>query len=171
MNRCQKRVFIIITCVFGFALAHVQPLMAMSDKVIKQKIELETEADHRLRETMVVVDVMQGFVVLRGKVNAYIQKMLFEQIAWKTMGVVEVENEIRVVPDLPATDEAIKRRVMEILHAHESFANIDATISVEAGFVYIQATFKDPHDVQKLKHKVAEIQGVMAIIIRAEFVS
>lgn len=53
----------------------------------------------------------------------------------------------------------------------ESFANIDATISVEAGFVYIQATFKDPRDVQKLKHKVAEIQGVMAIIIRAEFVS
>ena len=150
---------------------HIRSVGAMSDKVIKQRIEQDAADDSRLRKTMVDVDVMQGFVVLRGKVNTYIQKMLFEQIAWKTMGAMEVENEIRIVPALPATDDAIKRRVLEILHAHERFEDINATITVEAGVVFIQAIFKVPYDVQKLKHKVAEIQGVMEIRIQAEFVS
>ena len=171
MDRDRKRVLIIVIFVFGFALAHVQPVMAMSDKVIKQRIERDAADDSRLRKTMVDVDVMQGFVVLRGKVNTYIQKMLFEQIAWKTMGVVEVESEIRIVPVLPVTDDTIKRRVLNILHAHKNFADINAAITVEAGVVFIQATFQVPHAVQKLKHKVAEIQGVMGIRIQAEFVS
>ena len=171
MDRYRKRVFIIVIFVFGFALAHVQLVMAMSDKVIKQRIERDAADDSRLRKTMIDVDVMQGFVVLRGKVNTYIQKILFEQIAWKTMGVMEVENEIRIVPALPTSDDTIKRRVLGILHTHERFADINAAITVEAGVVFIQAIFKFPHDVQKLKHKVAEIQGVMEIRIQAQFVS
>ena len=83
---------------------------------------------------------------------------------------MEVDNEIRGEPVLPATDDSIKRRVMEILLAHESFADIDAAVTVEAGFVFIRGIFKDPHDVQSLKHKVAEIQGVIEIHIQAEFV-
>jgi hypothetical protein len=52
-----------------------------------------------------------------------------------------------------------------------TFADINAAIVVEAGVVFIQAVFKDPHDVKKLKHKVAEIEGVMEIRIQAEFIS
>ena len=171
MDRYPSLKIIVILITLGMGMIHAHSVLAVSDEVIKQRIEHEVAADFRLRETMVSIDVLQGFVVLRGKVNVYIKKILYERIAWKTVGVIEVENEIRVIPAWPATDDAIKRRVMEALHAYQSFADIDAAITVEAGVVFIQAIFKDPHDVQKLKHKVAEIQGVMEIRIQAEFVS
>jgi hypothetical protein len=72
---------------------------------------------------------------------------------------------------LPVTDDVIKRQVMEALHAQQRFADINATITVVAGVVFIEAIFEDPHDVQKLKHKVAEIEGVLEIRIKAEFLS
>ena len=171
MDRFYSAKIIIILIILGVGMIYAHPVLAVSDEIIKQSIEHEVEADFRLRGTMVTVDVLQGFVILRGKVNVYIKKMLYEQIAWTTVGVIEVENEIRVIPALPVTDDVIKRQVMDALHAHQRFADINAAISVEAGVVFIQAIFKDPHDVQKLKHTVAEIQGVMEIRIQAEFVS
>jgi hypothetical protein len=37
---------------------------------------------------MVAIDVLHGFVILRGKVNVYMKKMLYERVAWTTMGVI-----------------------------------------------------------------------------------
>ena len=162
---------ILILMTIGIEMIHAHPVLAVSDDIVKQSIEREVEADFRLRGTMVAFDVLQGFVILRGKVNLYIKKMLYERIAWTTVGVIEVENEIRVIPALPVTDDVIKRQVMDAFHAHQRLADINAVITVEAGVVFIQATFDDPHDVQKLKHKVAGIQGVVEIRIQAEFVS
>lgn len=164
----MKITMVLIVLVFGMASTHTA--YAMSDKVIKQKIKNETEGTMRLRETRVVVDVMNGFVVLRGTVHLYIQKMLYEQIAWKTMGVVEVDNEIQVTPAVLTSDDVIKRHIMELLYANDRFSDVNPTVKVKVGTVWIHATFADPQDVQDLKHKIAEIQGVIEIIIQAEFV-
>ena len=163
-----KITMVLIALVIGMAVTHTA--YAMSDKVIKQRIENETEGTLRLRETRVVVDVMNGFVLLRGTVRLYIQKMLYEQIAWKTMGVVEVDNEIQVTPAVQTSDDVIKRHIMELLYANDRFSDVNATVKVETGTVSIHATFADPQDVQDLKHKIAEIQGVVEIKIQAEFV-
>jgi osmotically-inducible protein OsmY len=171
MDRFSNVKIIVILIILGIGMIHVHPVLAVGDDIIKQSIEHEVAADFRLRGTMVSVDVLQGFVVLRGKVNVFIKKMLYERIAWTTVGVTEVENEIKVIPDLPTTDDDIKRHIIDALYAHQRFADINAAIAVEAGVVFVQAVFKDPHDVQKLKHKVAEIQGVKEIRIQAEFVS
>jgi hypothetical protein len=171
MDRLFNVKTIVILLTIGIGMIHVYPVLAVSDDIVKQSIDREVEADFRLRGTMVAVDVLRGFVILRGKVNVYIKKMLYEQIAWTTVGVTEVENEIRVIPAVPVTDDVIKRQVMDVFHAHQRLADINAVITVEAGVVFIQATFKDPNDVQKTKHKVAEIQGVVEIRIQAEFVS
>jgi len=37
--------------------------------------------------------------------------MIYEQIAWKTEGVIEIDNEIRVVPGWPQTDAVIDRKI------------------------------------------------------------
>lgn len=44
------------------------------------------------------------------------------------------------------------------------------SVTVEAGLMFIQDIFQDPQDVQSLKHKVAEIQGVLGSQIQDEFV-
>ena len=78
-----------------------------------------------------------GNVVLYGTVALYIQKMLYEQIAWKTVGVVEVENEIRVAPKLPQTDPAIERKILDLLHTHDRLKHTGLKVEVENGSVSI----------------------------------
>jgi flagellar hook-basal body complex protein FliE len=46
--------------------------------------------------------------------------MLYEQIIWNTKGVVEVDNEIRVVPRLLQTDGAVERKIMELVNIHQT---------------------------------------------------
>ena len=40
-------------------------------------------------------------------------KTLYEQIAWKTEGVIEVDNEIRVVPGFAQSDAVIARKIRD----------------------------------------------------------
>ncbi len=77
----------------------VGPLASYTqDDTIRQKIENAASKNSNLREgSKVKIAVENGYVVLYGTAGKYIQKMLFEKIAWKTEGVVEVENEIQIV--------------------------------------------------------------------------
>jgi osmotically-inducible protein OsmY len=71
---------------------------AHTDAGIRQSIE-EAAAQHtRLENTRFSVRVSGGEVVLFGQVRLYGQKLLLEQIAWRTAGVAAVDNEIRVEP-------------------------------------------------------------------------
>jgi osmotically-inducible protein OsmY len=96
--------------------------------------------------------------------------MLYEQIAWKTKGVVEVDNEIRVVPGLQQTDKAIERKIMEIVQTHRRFQGVDVNVTVTEGAVHIRTTLDHPRDVLFLKSRVAEITGVISINIQAKFI-
>jgi osmotically-inducible protein OsmY len=153
-------IFVLIIIVSGST--HARAPLAMSYKIIKQRIEDEAADTFRLRETKVDLVVKDGYVVLYDTVGLYIQKMLYEQIAWKTKGVVEVDNEIRVVPGLPKTDTAIERKIMELAQTHHRFQGVNFIIVVIKGAVYIRTTLDHPRDVLFLKHNVAEIKGHLA---------
>ena len=148
--------------------AHATPVM--NDKIIKQRIEDEAAEPFRLRGTKVDLAVEDGCVVLYGTVRLYIQKLLYEQIAWKTRGVVEVDNEIRVVPRLPQNDTAIEHKIMELVQAHQRFQGINVIVTVIKGAVHIRATLERPLDVLFIKRSVAEIEGVTDIRIQAKFI-
>jgi len=167
-NRKLMLLVALITIVFG--MAHAHPALAMSDKIIKQRIGDEAADTFRLRGTKVDLAVEDGYVVLYGTVGLYIQKMLYEQIAWKTKGVAEVDNEIRVVPRLPQSDTVIERKIMELVQTHRRFQGVNVIATVIKGAVYIRTTLDHPRDVLFLKHRVAEITGVISINIQAKFV-
>ncbi len=143
--------------------------LAVSDEIIKQRIEDEAGDTFRLKETKVEVAVEDGYIVLYGVVGLYIQKMLYEQIAWKTEGVVEVENEIRVVPKLAWADADIKRKIMEIVHSHPRLQAMNLSVEVEGGAALIHGAFEHPRDVLFFKRQVAEIEGVITLSIMADF--
>ena len=160
---------VLIIIVSGMARAY--PALAMSDKIIKQRIEDEAADTFHLRGTKVDLAVEDGYVVLYGTVGLYIQKILYEQIAWKTKGVVEVDNEIRVVPGLPQSDTVIERKIMELVQTHRRFQDVNVIVTVIEGAVHIRMTLDHPRDVLFLKHRIAEIKGVISIKIQAKFVS
>jgi hypothetical protein len=167
-NRNLKLLVVLIIIVFG--MVHASRALALSDKLIKQRIEGEAADTFRLRGTKVDLAVEDGCVVLYGTVSLYIQKMLYEQIAWKTKGVVEVDNEIRVVPGLAQSDAVIERKIMELVQTHRRFQGVNVIVTVEAGAVHIRITLDHPSDVLFLKHKVAEIDSVISINIQTKFI-
>jgi osmotically-inducible protein OsmY len=153
----------------AFGLLYVPCTWALSDELIKQNIENDAAGTLRLRATKVDIVVEDGNVVLFGEVGLYIQKMLYEKIAWKNQGVIEVDNEIRVVPRLPQTDAAVERRIMQAIQTHQRFKGAKVAVTVETGNVFIRINLDHPSDIIFLKHRVAEIEGVVSIEIQAKF--
>jgi hypothetical protein len=80
-----------------------------------------------------------------------------------------VDNEIRVVPKLPQTDLSIERKIMDIVHTDSRYHGMGLKIKVETGVVSIGGTFEQPRDVMFLKHRVAEIEGVVDVNLQANF--
>ena len=170
MKKNRSLMLLVGLIIIVSGITHAQAALAMSNKIIKQRIEDEAADSLSLRGTKVDLAVEDGYVVLYGTVGLYIQKMLYEQIAWKTKGVVEVDNEIRVVPGLPQSDAVIERKIMEIAQVHRRFQGVEVNVTVKEGAVNIRATLEHPRDVLFLKHRIAEIEGVIDIYIQAKFV-
>jgi osmotically-inducible protein OsmY len=145
------------------------PVSAASDRELLERIAVQTHNDKRLEGIQVHVLVQDGQVVLSGTVYLYGQKILYEQIVWQTPGVVEVDNEIRVVPRLPVEDAEIARHIHTIIKGHQRFQNAEITVDVTQGSVSLGGTFHDPGDVLSLKHQVAEIEGVIRLEIMTRF--
>jgi hypothetical protein len=153
----------------GFVIPN--PALSISDIAIKQQIEKKAGENANLRTGKVRVAVENGLVVLYGSVDRYIQKMFYEKIAWKTDGVIEVDNEIRVIPVVPQADAAIDRRVKEIVQTYSRFQGVSISLTVKAGAVNVLITLNHPADVLFLKNRIAEIDGVVSIDIMAKFVA
>lgn len=147
------------------------PVHAGIDDVLRERIQEQARQDKRLAGAQAVVQVQNRDVILSGKVRLYLQKMLYEQIAWHTQGVGEVDNEIRVVPEVPATDDAIKAIIMHLFIDYEQFHASEIAVQVKEGHVRLSATFREPGDVLVLKHRVADIEGVVAIEVDARIIA
>ncbi len=170
MKQSHNLKLLVVVVSLMFAMPHAHVALAMSDKVIKQRIKNQVNNTFRLRGTNVDIAVQDGLVVLYGTVGFYIQKMLFEQIAWKTNGVVEVDNEIRVMPRLPLDDATIEHKIMKLVQDHRRFQDINLKVTVTGGAVHIRTTLNHVQDVIFLKNKVAAIEGVIFINIQAKFI-
>ncbi len=84
-------------------------------------------------------------------------------------GVVEVDNEAHVVPQSPLSDVAIKGKILEIIRDHDRFHDAQIKVKVKEGSVSLDGTFHYPRDAIFLKHRVAEIEGVISVQIEIAF--
>ncbi|MFN8641092.1 MAG: BON domain-containing protein [Candidatus Binatia bacterium] len=136
---------------------------------LRRHLDAEVARHERaLADARVEVAIDGDAVLLRGTVRLYRQKMLYEQIAWRAPGVREVENEVQVVPLLPATDAEIERQIVGLAKLAR-FQGVGLQATVRDGRVAVSGTFHDPADVFFLKHRLAEIEGVRDIAIAASF--
>ena len=144
-------------------------VQANNDRFIKQAIEQAAANTPELQRTKARIAVEGRRVVLFGSVRLYLHKMLYELIAWKTVGVVEVDNEIHIVPQIPLSDTEIERKIWEIVKQHEQLHAAAFKVRIGSGTVFIDGTFSHPQDVIFFKKKVAAIEGVIAIDIDVAF--
>jgi len=106
-----------------------------------------------------------GDVLLFGTVLLLEHALRAEQAAWRTEGVRDVDNEIRVIPRLRGTDAAIEREIRGVLSSDARFGGSQVQIEVAAGEVVLRGLIPDPAAVLALRHRVAAIEGVVSIEI------
>ncbi len=94
LHRSLKSFAITFTIIL-MSMFNYQEAPALSDATIKKRIEAQAASTSGLKGAQVSVYVDERQVVLSGSVRLYAQKMTYERIAWQTMGVAEVDNEIR----------------------------------------------------------------------------
>jgi hypothetical protein len=99
------------------------------------------------------------------------QSLRAEQVAWKTSGVLDVDNELRVAARGVGGDAEIEQRVRMIIKGDERFIDTSLQLEVKAGFVTLRGLFEDPGDVLALKHRIASIPGVLDVKIEAVLVA
>jgi len=149
------------------ALLLAGPLLAASG--LSDRIRTEAAGDRALAGTSVTIETEGGAVVLGGTVRLYSQKLRWEQVAWRTAGVEDVDNEIRVLPVMPIGDDGLRRAIATLIHDTPRFHGARLSVDVARGVVRLSGTFHDAADVLLLKHRVAEIEGITGITIDARF--
>lgn len=167
----RSLILLLVVIILMFCAVVWVDTLGVSDESIKKGIKEKVANSSKLKGVKVKVAVEDGKVVLYGTVVLYIQKMLYEQFVWKTAGVVEVDNGIKVVPRLPRADSVIERKIMEIVHTHTDRHYTGIMLEVEKGTVSIEGTIEHPRDVLFLRHRVAEIEGVIAINLHTDFMN
>ncbi len=155
------------TIVFLFFFLWSFQALASEDETIRQRILDQIAGQATPGSSQVTIYVEDGFVLLTGTAHLYLHKMDIEKIAWKTRGVTEVENEIGVKALFPLNDTIIKKKIHMILMDCECFHGGNHLVQVAGGAVSVIGVFFHPRDVQFLKKKIAEIEGVVAITIHA----
>lgn len=140
------------------------------DAALARRIQQAVQAHDagQLSEAKVQIDARDGAVLLRGSVRFLRQKLLYEQVAWQTPGVREVESELRVVPLLPVPDADIERQIIALAKLNR-FQGAEVRAQVRDGAVTVHGTFHDPADVFFLRHRLAHIEGVRSLAIEASF--
>ncbi len=164
-------------CVSAFAIALVLASAVQGeeavgeDEALRDRIEAKLEGLPEREGAEIRVAVRDGRVLLQGSVRLLEQSLRAERATWKTDGVIDVENELRVVRAGPIDDSAIERQVRKVLEADGRFVDTKLELDVVAGLVRLRGLFEDPADLLTLKHRIASIPGVLGVEIDAILVA
>ena len=145
------------------------PAFAFASSALEARIAFQIEQEPSLEGSDVRIVTDRGNVVMTGQVRLLSQQLLYEQIAWQTRGTLDVDSEIRVVPQTRASDRQLEQAILALAEQHEQLQNIG--VVVKDGVAIVHGTFTNASDVLALKWRIAEIEGVVRILINSQFLA
>ena len=143
--------------------------LAAAGEALQARIEQKLQSEPRLDDTEVRIIADDGRVVMLGQVKLLSQKMLYEQIVWRTAGTIDVDNEIRVSPATRVSDEQLNSAIQALFEPDKRYQNIE--VAVKDGVAVVHGTFASATEVLALKWRIAEIEGVVNILIASQFLA
>jgi osmotically-inducible protein OsmY len=119
--------------------------------------------------------VNEGRLTLKGSVGSYWQKMLAEEITSTLSGVLDVTNELAVVPSKDVTDQSIARALVSGLERNAYVDPETIHIKVQDGVVTLAGevpnllAYRSAHDVAR--YTVGVVNVVNSLTLRTEWPS
>ncbi len=133
------------------------------DHEIEEAVERALLLDPRVLGSDVFVDSEQGVVTLEGTVPTLRARRGAEQVAWSTVGVVSVDNQLEVSPADLHSDAHIGMRVQEAIERDALLEEEDITVSVAAGIVTLQGSVASYFERAQADLVASRVTGVMEV--------
>lgn len=116
----------------------VEPETRSADEQIKEDVERALARDIWVDENNVEVQVDEGKVFLSGVVEAFTEKSYAEDDAWSVPGVVDVIDDIAIIPSGERSDEEIVRDIEDSLVKNIRIDPAKIQVLVQKGVVTLR---------------------------------
>ena len=147
-----------------------------SDKDLKQRVLLELKWDSRINWASINVEVNEAVATLTGAVPSYAQKIAAQDAAHRVAGVLDVANDIEVMPldRFVRTDSEIAGAVRNALEWDALVPNELIQSTVSDGWVTLEGEvdyWRERNDAERAIKQLAGVVGVInKITIRKQAV-
>jgi osmotically-inducible protein OsmY len=137
-----------------------------SDSEIKQQVLRELKWDSRIAWSEIGVEVFEGVVTLTGAVNSYAKKQAAQEAAHRIDGVLDVANEIAVIPtgEFTRTDSDIALAVRHVLQWDALVPDEQIQSTVSDGWVTLEGEVDLWRERQDAETSVLRLEGVVGVI-------
>ena len=144
--------------------AQRSPTSLPDDAAIRKAIEAAFREDPRAQSFKLAVDVVGGHVTLSGAVDNLKARRAAEEDAQDTVGVIDVDNDLKVRMSAPlTTDEALTQKVRAALRRDIYLDQSTIRVYVRHGLVYLYGGTGSQFEKEWAAEVVSRIRGVVAV--------
>lgn len=123
---------------------HHGPLVHPDDDAfIQSEVFHILDANANIDASKVYVDCHHGLITITGTVDAYWKRGFAEDLASGVTGVIDIDNQLSIVPTHKASDEEIAESVMGALARDIRVVAEDVNVVVENGVVKLSGSLPD----------------------------
>ena len=136
----------------------------IADETLRDEVTTALKNDVRVDETGINVDVVGGTVYLTGVVPSLFEKRTAAEIAARIKGVLDVDNELQVTPQVVYSDDQIARDIRGALARDAWVDESRVKVIVSQGVAYLTGTVQDGVERKAATDDAWTVPGVLDVI-------
>ena len=109
----------------------------ITDEMIAENVLNAIRMDRNIKSELIKVNVDSGVVTLYGSVDSYWSKVRSQEIISSIPGVIQIVNDLAVVPTVSTDDNSIAQQIREALQRMSEIDLESVTIVVEKGLLLL----------------------------------
>ena len=131
---------------------------------IKKTVESILSAASDIDESKISIDLDAGALTLKGSVTWFWQLHRIEELVSNIIGVIDIKNELSVVPSERISDEIIAREISKELEHAERIDPSQILIEVKHGTVILSGSLRSHTAEQEVYDAAIQQAGVTKIV-------
>jgi osmotically-inducible protein OsmY len=144
---------------------------APTDEEVKKNIESLLSWNGSIRADDIAISLSDGFVTLQGSVTSYWESVKAEDLASSVKGVLNIRNNLAVVPSRAVHDKVIADDIIAALERNMNVNAEDIDVKVQKGRVSLAGTVSNWNayhaviDIAKHTRGVVDVQNKLGLIL------